>query len=134
MVLYTTNRISEKGKLLAPPLPWQFASWNSRKHGIAADQRREILLNRSWILQRSTSSRASKLELSAPRNHASIRGTKSALMVMKKLSILFCGLVLTANLTGAEAGLLRARDTRIVNGHGEEVILRGMGLGGWMLQ
>jgi hypothetical protein len=31
-------------------------------------------------------------------------------------------------------GFLKAKNKRIVNGRGEEVILRGMGLGGWMLQ
>lgn len=31
-------------------------------------------------------------------------------------------------------GFLRADGTRIVDGQGREVILRGMGLGGWMLQ
>ncbi|HEY5914503.1 MAG TPA: cellulase family glycosylhydrolase [Verrucomicrobiae bacterium] len=32
------------------------------------------------------------------------------------------------------AGFLRAKDARIVDGEGREVTLRGMGLGGWMLQ
>jgi aryl-phospho-beta-D-glucosidase BglC (GH1 family) len=32
------------------------------------------------------------------------------------------------------AGFLRASDGRIVDGQGREIILRGMGLGGWMLQ
>src|SRR5439155_22032015 len=32
------------------------------------------------------------------------------------------------------AGYLHARDSRIVNEQQQEVILRGMGLGGWMLQ
>ena len=31
-------------------------------------------------------------------------------------------------------GFLRAKNARIVNDRGEEIILRGMGLGGWMLQ
>ncbi len=31
-------------------------------------------------------------------------------------------------------GFLRARDARIVDGKGEQILLRGMGLGGWMLQ
>ena len=40
-----------------------------------------------------------------------------------------------AAVTGAWAeGFLRAKDARIVDGQGREVILRGMGLGGWMLQ
>jgi aryl-phospho-beta-D-glucosidase BglC (GH1 family) len=32
------------------------------------------------------------------------------------------------------AGFLHAKDGRIVDGEGKEVLLRGMGLGGWMLQ
>ncbi len=32
------------------------------------------------------------------------------------------------------AGFLRTRQARIVDGQGQEIILRGMGLGGWMLQ
>src|SRR5258706_4256317 len=32
------------------------------------------------------------------------------------------------------SGFLQARDGRIVDGQGQEIILRGMGLGGWMLQ
>jgi len=32
------------------------------------------------------------------------------------------------------AGFLRANNKRIVDGQGQEVLLRGMGLGGWMLQ
>jgi len=32
------------------------------------------------------------------------------------------------------AEFLRAKDKRIVDGEGHEVLLRGMGLGGWMLQ
>jgi endoglucanase len=42
--------------------------------------------------------------------------------------ILFSGARLGAQ------GFLQARDARIVNGAGKEVLLRGMGLGGWMLQ
>jgi hypothetical protein len=42
---------------------------------------------------------------------------------------------LTAHPTGAQPeGFLRADGARIVDGQGREVILRGMGLGGWMLQ
>jgi len=36
--------------------------------------------------------------------------------------------------TGFSQGFLRTDNQRIVNENGEEVILRGMGLGGWMLQ
>ncbi|MFK7984154.1 MAG: carbohydrate-binding protein [Saprospiraceae bacterium] len=46
------------------------------------------------------------------------------------LSILF---ILFSNQTNAQ-GYLRAQDKNIVNENGETVILRGMGLGGWMLQ
>src|ERR1700731_1518694 len=35
---------------------------------------------------------------------------------------------------GIGQGFLKAKDTLIVNEKGEKVILRGMGLGGWMLQ
>src|SRR5690349_3358864 len=31
-------------------------------------------------------------------------------------------------------GFLKTRDTAIVDGTGKEIILRGIGLGGWMLQ
>jgi len=37
-------------------------------------------------------------------------------------------------LTGYSQGFLKADGTRIVNGKGENVLLRGIGLGGWMLQ
>ena len=41
----------------------------------------------------------------------------------------------TAGAAGAQPdGVLRASGTRIVDGQGREVLLRGMGLGGWMLQ
>jgi aryl-phospho-beta-D-glucosidase BglC (GH1 family)/type 1 glutamine amidotransferase len=54
---------------------------------------------------------------------------------MKTASLLLCALLLITNLAAAQAdGYLRARNARIVNGEGEEIILRGMGLGGWMLQ
>ncbi|MGV3530545.1 MAG: cellulase family glycosylhydrolase [Flavisolibacter sp.] len=45
--------------------------------------------------------------------------------------ILFCALI-PAN--GEGQGFLHARDTAIVDGSGKPVLLRGMGLGGWMLQ
>ena len=52
----------------------------------------------------------------------------------KKLS--WClALVFAAGAAQAQtAGFLRAKDARIVDGQGREMILRGMGLGGWMLQ
>ena len=57
--------------------------------------------------------------------------------LMKKLLVIVSLLALVSNSQSAEAqsaGFLRARDARIVDGAGREVILRGMGLGGWMLQ
>lgn len=39
-----------------------------------------------------------------------------------------------ATLTGNSQGFLQADGERIVNGKGENVVLRGIGLGGWMLQ
>lgn len=42
-------------------------------------------------------------------------------------------LVLTA-FNGFSQGFLKAAGTRIVNGQGQNVLLRGIGLGGWMLQ
>lgn len=36
--------------------------------------------------------------------------------------------------TPTHSGFLRAQGTRTVDGRGQEIILRGMGLGGWMLQ
>lgn len=41
---------------------------------------------------------------------------------------------MTAMAPGATAGFLKAKNGRIQDGQGQEVILRGMGLGGWMLQ
>lgn len=52
---------------------------------------------------------------------------------MKKLLLLF---VLFAGITAVAAaqGFLKTSGTKIVNEKGENVLLRGMGLGGWMLQ
>jgi hypothetical protein len=49
------------------------------------------------------------------------------------LALLLAAAAATAAATPPE-GFLRADGTRIVDGQGREVILRGMGLGGWMLQ
>jgi endoglucanase len=56
-------------------------------------------------------------------------------VIMKKLEILVLLLVsfLVADHAQA-AGFLRAKNARMVDGQGREIILRGMGLGGWMLQ
>lgn len=49
---------------------------------------------------------------------------------MKLLPFFF----LLFSLQGFSQGFLRVKEKTIVNGRGEEVLLRGMGLGGWMLQ
>ena len=43
-------------------------------------------------------------------------------------------LLLTVSIRAQSAGFLHADGTRIVDEYGEEVIFRGIGLGGWMLQ
>jgi endoglucanase len=48
------------------------------------------------------------------------------------LSLLLSFAVVVAD--AQSAGFLRARNARVVDGEGQEIILRGMGLGGWMLQ
>jgi endoglucanase len=53
--------------------------------------------------------------------------------VKRKLSVSFL-LVLFAFITVYPQGFLKRENKKIVNGFGHEVILRGMGLGGWMLQ
>jgi len=54
---------------------------------------------------------------------------------MKTHYLFFMIIPLLLNLAGrAQTGYLHASGKKIVNGNGEEVILRGMGLGGWMLQ
>src|SRR5438477_12993980 len=53
---------------------------------------------------------------------------------MKRSSLLCSMLAAVSLLQAQSAGFLRARNARIVDGQGQEIILRGMGLGGWMLQ
>ena len=54
---------------------------------------------------------------------------------MKQLLSWWLVLVFAAGAARAQStGFLRARDARIMDGQGREIILRGMGLGGWMLQ
>src|SRR3984885_15543338 len=48
--------------------------------------------------------------------------------------IVVCLLLLSCLVRGVGQGFLKAKGPLIVNGKGEKVILRGMGLGGWMLQ
>lgn len=54
------------------------------------------------------------------------------MITIRRLTI--CLLLLSCLQRGAGQGFLSAKDTLIVNEKGEKVILRGMGLGGWMLQ
>jgi hypothetical protein len=54
-------------------------------------------------------------------------------MKIKKCLILFC-VTLTGFAGSAHAQGLRAEGTKIVDASGNNVVLRGMGLGGWMLQ
>ena len=53
---------------------------------------------------------------------------------MKKIIIVFCLLGFSPFSLIYSQGFLKREDQKIFNGKGEEVILRGMGLGGWMLQ
>ena len=55
--------------------------------------------------------------------------------VMKKSLLLPAVIVFALEIANAQStGFLRATNSRILDGQGREVILRGMGLGGWMLQ
>ena len=53
---------------------------------------------------------------------------------MKTRRTIFCLMLMFLVQRGMGQGFLRASGTSIVNENGEKVILRGMGLGGWMLQ
>lgn len=57
---------------------------------------------------------------------------------MKQLACVLCFIIVVftgCNYDNAEKKIfLKTEGTKIVNGYGEEIILRGMGLGGWMLQ
>src|SRR6476620_12617848 len=48
--------------------------------------------------------------------------------------VFYCSFLLLAATAGRAQGFLRVDGKLIVNEKGEKVILRGMGLGGWMLQ
>jgi len=54
--------------------------------------------------------------------------------MIRRLTILACLLFFLFQSSAWSQGYLRASGTRIVNEKGENVLLRGMGLGGWMLQ
>src|ERR1035438_3867350 len=61
--------------------------------------------------------------------------TRSHLVFMKKKLSWCLALMFAAGTAQAQTAVfLRAKDARIVDGQGREIILRGMGLGGWMLQ
>lgn len=47
---------------------------------------------------------------------------------------LFCGLTVFSYCAADSQGFLHAEGTRIVDGSGKEILLKGIGLGGWMLQ
>ena len=64
-----------------------------------------------------------------------MQARRSTLVAMKTAAVLLCILLLLrSNAPGQTAGFLRAKNAAIVDDQGKEVILRGMGLGGWMLQ
>ncbi|MGA2660961.1 MAG: DUF1810 family protein [Verrucomicrobiota bacterium] len=70
------------------------------------------------------------LQASNSRHRRTAHGT-----MIKKLSVWMVALAFLRVIAGAQsAGFLHAQDQRIVDGQGREVLLRGMGLGGWMLQ
>jgi hypothetical protein len=54
--------------------------------------------------------------------------------MIRNLLVLFTGILLVSTCTVDRPGFLHVQDTKIVDAQGNEVILRGMGLGGWMLQ
>jgi len=53
---------------------------------------------------------------------------------MRTVLFLFLNALLVASCNAPKKNFLRAQGQHIVNGEGDTVILRGMGLGGWMLQ
>jgi aryl-phospho-beta-D-glucosidase BglC (GH1 family) len=53
---------------------------------------------------------------------------------MKRIPIIMLAAVMLVSCTEQKKDFLRTDGTNIVNGNGENVLLRGIGLGGWMLQ
>ena len=53
---------------------------------------------------------------------------------MNRLAIILLTSALLVSCGRQTTGFLHTEGKRIVNGKGEEVLLRGIGLGGWMLQ
>ncbi|RYY65807.1 MAG: glycosyl hydrolase family 5, partial [Chitinophagaceae bacterium] len=49
-------------------------------------------------------------------------------------SLIACTIALLGAVNGSAQGFLHAQGDRLANGSGRPVLLRGMGLGGWMLQ
>jgi len=53
---------------------------------------------------------------------------------MRQKFVLIFALILTSTSLLNSQGFLKVKGKEIVNGKGETILLRGMGLGGWMLQ
>src|SRR5690349_1905020 len=53
---------------------------------------------------------------------------------LKTKSYLILLLLIVCHVEAQPSGFLHANNSRIVDGQNQEIILRGMGLGGWMLQ
>jgi hypothetical protein len=53
---------------------------------------------------------------------------------MKRITVILLAAVMLASCGKQEKNFLRTDGARIINGAGENVLLRGYGLGGWMLQ
>jgi endoglucanase len=54
--------------------------------------------------------------------------------IIKHMVIIILLFFITFNLPVAAQGFLKVSDRKIINGFGQEVILKGIGLGGWLLQ
>jgi endoglucanase len=59
---------------------------------------------------------------------------KKQLRINSIISLTTFLLLFFTSITGFSQGFLKAQGTKIVNGKGQNVLLRGIGLGGWMLQ
>src|SRR4051812_14519158 len=68
------------------------------------------------------------------RSERRVDGRRHHEIMRKVLSFLFVSALGLCGARGQTNGFLHAHNARIINGQGNEVILRGMGLGGWMLQ
>jgi aryl-phospho-beta-D-glucosidase BglC (GH1 family) len=63
-----------------------------------------------------------------------IRYNKLVMKLFKSVTLLLLSSISLKPLQGWSQGFLAAQGTKIVNEKGENVLLRGIGLGGWMLQ